>query len=135
MTNKVRVDTKKLNSILKSVDGETLAVIIEIADAVVRDAKSLAPVDEGDLRDSIYRRTAKENNMPALSGDVNRVELPAPETPLSVSIGPSVDYGIVIELGSTTHSARPYLSPAFRKHASRIESYRRKFGKAVGDGK
>jgi hypothetical protein len=134
MTNKVRVDTRKLNSILKSVDGDTLGVIVEIAGDVVKDAKALAPVDEGNLRDGIYFRTAKENRMPPLSGDVNRVELPAPETPLSVSIGPSVDYGIVIELGSTTHSAQPYLSPAFRKHASRIESYRRKFGKAAGDG-
>lgn len=132
--NKVTVDTKKLKNILEAVDANTLGVIVEIAGDVVKDAKVLAPYDEGNLRDGIYYRTATENNMPALAGDVKRVELPAPPTPLSVSIGPSVDYGIVQELGSTTHSAQPYMTPAFKKNAGQIEKYRKKFGKAVGDG-
>lgn len=133
MANKVKVDTRKLDQILGSVDGAVAEVIGEWADDVVADAKALAPVDKGDLRQSIYKRTLSENDVPAVGAGIARVELPEPKTLLSVTIGPSVVHGIHQELGTSKLSAQPYLAPAFKKNAAKLPVA--KLGKAISHGK
>lgn len=66
---------------------------------VERSAKQAAPFKTGNLKNSIGTD---------FSGD------------LSATIGPSADYGIYLELGTSKMSPRPYLGPAFDQHAPRL---------------
>lgn len=67
--------------------------------AVEASAKQKCPVRTGTLRRSIHT---------VLAGDG-----------LSATVGPSVEYGIYVELGTRHRTARPYLRPAFELEAPR----------------
>lgn len=132
--NKVKVDTKVLDKIMRNVDGDTLEVVEQIGADIVAEAKNLAPVDEGDLRDSIYMRTQTENNRPNVSAESGNFDLPAPKDKLSVTVGPSVMHGIYQELGTSKMAAQPYMAPAAAKVKQNMGRYNKAFGKAVSGG-
>lgn len=69
-------------------------IIAKTAFDVVATAQQLAPVEFGVLKASI-------------SADIDG---------LSFEAGPSVEYGIYQELGTSEMSAQPYLGPAFDRH-------------------
>jgi HK97 gp10 family phage protein len=66
------------------------------------DAKQLAPVDTGNLRNSI----STEVNRGGLGGEV----------------GPTAEYGIYQEYGTSTQSGTPYMGPAFDRRAPALEA-------------
>ena len=134
MTSKVVVNTKKLNSILKSVDGDVGKVIRSMGFAVERKAKMLAPVDTGALRSSIYTRTPDGHQMPDVATDSARVPLPKSKSKIGVTVGPSVEYGVFVEFGTTTKAAQPYLTPAIRDVTINFEHFAGDLGKAVSGG-
>jgi HK97 gp10 family phage protein len=72
-------------------------IIAKTALDVVATSQQLAPVDLGILKSSI-------------SADIDG---------LSFEAGPSVEYGIYQELGTSEMGAQPYLGPAFDRHAPR----------------
>lgn len=78
----------------------SLAVRKTAAD-VERDAKINAPVDTGALKNSIGT---------TLTGDGRHGSMTA-------TIGPTVNYGIFVELGTSKMGAQPYLFPAADRHA------------------
>lgn len=133
MSNRVRVDTRRLDAILRKVDGNTLKVVEDIGAAVVEEAKRLAPVEEGDLRDSIYMRTPAENNRPSVDAESGNFDLPAPVDEMSVTVGPSVMHGIYQEFGTSKMAAQPYMAPAAAKVKQAIGNYNRAFGEAISD--
>lgn len=98
----VTFDTSALNAVVADL-GKAPARIVPLARRVVvkaaadmeRDAKAFAPVDTGALRNSIGT---------SLSG-------------LSAEIGPTVNYGAFVELGTSRMGPRAYLGPAFDRHA------------------
>ncbi|MDP9820386.1 HK97-gp10 family putative phage morphogenesis protein [Nocardioides massiliensis] len=65
------------------------------------DAKVLAPVDTGALRGSISSTTTGD-------GRYGHTE---------AEIGPTVDYGIYVEWGTSVQPGQPYLGPAFDRRA------------------
>lgn len=134
MSVKTKVDTTKLNNIIKHSDGNTAEVVHTIGLAVVAEAQVLAPKDTGALAASIYMRTRNTNDMPGIATDVVRVELPEPKTKTSVTVGPSVEYGIVQELGSVKQSAQPHLLPAINRIAKNLKQYAKQMGKTITDG-
>lgn len=71
---------------------------------IERDAKILAPVDTGNLRASI-------------GSDIT-------ETATSVTgeVGPTAEYGIYQEHGTSTQAPQPYMGPAFDRNAPAIEA-------------
>lgn len=72
-----------------------------------------APVDTGALRASIYTRIgSRQSNF---TPGPNSVPLPEPENDDTAHVGPSVEYGIYQELGTSIMSAQPYLTPAVRE--------------------
>lgn len=71
-------------------------VVRKVSQGIVRDAKTLAPVDTGNLRNSISATVTGD-------GRTNR---------MSAEIGPTAHYGIYLELGTSKMSPRPYLFPA-----------------------
>lgn len=108
----VEVDTSKLNRILRSVDGDMADVVATVGFAIERVAKTLAPVDTGALHDSIYTKTKAGGRQPSQRAGVVYVDLPEPHSQLQVIVGPTVSYGIFLELGTGTQAAQPYLTPA-----------------------
>lgn len=79
---------------------------------IERDAKTLAPVDTGNLRSSISHEISG-------GGDV-----------IESVIGPTAYYGIFVELGTARMAPQPFMSPAFDRNASAIEQV---FGQ-IADG-
>lgn len=61
------------------------------------DAKALAPVDTGDLRESISTTIVGDGRSGVMAAE----------------IGPTVEYGIFQEYGTSTQSGTPYMGPAF----------------------
>lgn len=78
--------------------GARAATLLRVAGhSIERDAKASAPVDTGALRGSISTTTAGDGR----SGS------------MSVEVGPTVEYGAYVELGTSRMGAQPYLAPAF----------------------
>lgn len=82
-------------------------------------AKQNAPVDTAALENSIYTATKNDSNYDtatstALGKNPDAHILPEvrPTDDLTAVVGPSVDYGLVVEMGSHKKGARPYLGPA-----------------------
>jgi hypothetical protein len=132
--NSVKMNTRKLDLIMKNLPKAVLAVEEKIGAEVVAVAKELAPVDEGALRASIYMRTPSRNDRPNVSTESGDFSLPEPEDRMSVVVGPSVGHGIWQELGTSKMAAQPYLAPAVRKVRSNLSKFHKDFGRALGDG-
>lgn len=73
------------------------AVLRTAAYGIQADAQALAPVDTGTLRASIST---------TLTGDGRGGTMTA-------EIGPTVEYGIYQEYGTSTQPGQPYMAPAF----------------------
>lgn len=80
------------------------AVLRKTAFDIEADAKALAPVDTGALRASIST---------TVTGDGRNGSMTA-------EIGPTVEYGVFQEFGTSTQPGQPYLGPAYDR---RIEGY------------
>lgn len=73
---------------------EAAGIFIEVQ------AKKNSPVDTGNLRNSITHET--EGN--------------------TTNIGSNVEYAPYVEMGTSRHSAQPFLAPAINDNLSKIES-------------
>lgn len=69
----------------------------KIGNDVAEDARRMAPVDTGTLRDSID------------------AEVSGSGTEIVVRVGSNVDYAVYVEMGTSEQSAQPYLRPAVTK--------------------
>jgi len=69
--------------------------VLEAAEIIGEEARRLAPVDEGDLRQSIVSEISTSTRTRAVA-----------ET------GPTVEYGISVEYGTHDTPAQPFLRPA-----------------------
>lgn len=74
----------------------------KVAADIERDAKILAPVDTGDL----------ENSVSTTISDAG----------MTAEIGPTVDYAIYQELGTSTQPPQAFLGPASDRHIPSLES-------------
>lgn len=117
----VTVDTTKLDSILKHLDGNMANAVAKAAFAVEAEAKLNAPVDTGALRASIYtslhnggRGSQAMAQARSLRPEAVTEALPTPRTGNTAYVGPSVEYGAEVELGSARRPGTPYLQPAVR---------------------
>jgi HK97 gp10 family phage protein len=96
----VRVVSNRLPSIPAAARAQIAGSVSKHAHDIVAAAQAKAPVRTGTLRRSIHAVIA--------------------ESGLSAQIGPSVEYGIFVELGSRGRAARPFLRPAFELVAPRF---------------
>lgn len=75
------------------------AIVSKTALDVERDAKTLAPVRTGNLRNSIGTDSSGSNAY------VTRR-----------TIGPTANYGLFVELGTSRMAPRPFMKPALDRH-------------------
>jgi HK97 gp10 family phage protein len=94
---------EELNEALRDVGDSVTGIIVRQAaeagaNVIAEEAQRLAPVDEGDLRDSIKAKPRRIQQGRA-----------------QFEIGPGGDawYGKLVELGTEKMPAKPYLRPAF----------------------
>lgn len=80
-----------------------IRVTEKVAADITRDAKMGAPVDTGNLKNSIGWDMTNRN------GEVG------------AEIGPTANYGGYVEFGTSNAAAQPYLSPAFKRHVPNYE--------------
>lgn len=128
-----------LEEMIRNLDGNTHDAVAQIAFAVEGRAKINAPVDTGALRASIYvsmkrveggdvaMRTAA-----SLRPEAVITPLPVPRDDHTAYVGPSVEYGEPVELGSTRRAGTPYLQPALRATEGDAKEY---LAKAISNGK
>lgn len=90
-----------LNNAQQRVGSRGAAVVRSTTAKIVRSAKINAPVDTGNLRASISS---------TITGDGRNGTMRA-------EIGPTAEYGIYPEVGTSRMAARPYLYPAVDQHA------------------
>lgn len=121
-TSSVTIDTRALNDILKNLDGNVADAVAKAGFAVEARAKIKAPVDTGALQASIYTSLKKggagDTAMAAARArnpEVNVDALPTPPNDHTAYIGPSVEYGQDVELGTNSRPGTPYLQPAMRE--------------------
>ena len=74
--------------------------------AIEADAKTLAPVDTGALMGSVSTTLVGDGRSGAMSAE----------------IGPTVEYGVFQELGTSVQAAQPYMAPAFDRQIPGFES-------------
>lgn len=78
------------------------AILRKTALDIEADAKELAPVDTGDLQNSIST---------TITGDGRHGSM-------SAEIGPTVEYGIYQEYGTSRMAAQPYMGPAYDRRVA-----------------
>lgn len=115
------VDTDRLSRILRNLPGNRRLAVKKTALRVETYAKLKAPVDTGALSSSIYMWMGDEAaQLPAVEGDAERVALPKPVDADTAHVGPSVEYGLYVELGTERMGAQPYLLPAVNQAADEL---------------
>jgi HK97 gp10 family phage protein len=94
-TIEVRLDTRKLDSLILALGGRAQRVVRALALDVEARAKAKAPVDTGNLRRSYHTE-------------------PDPSDPagLTVLVGTNVGYAAFVEFGTSRMAPRPHLIPA-----------------------
>lgn len=96
----------KIPEFNRRLDKAVNKLLANIGTTVAGDATLIAPIDTGNLANSIDYRTDERAS--------------------SVSVGTPVEYGIYQELGTSRHRAQPYIVPAFQQTMPKLEEMARK---------
>lgn len=104
-TGDLRGLSVRLTGSSERVGARAATVVRTVSSLIVRDAKLFAPVDTGYLRSSIGDEILGDGH----SGRITAI------------IGPTADYGIYQELGTSRMPPNPFLFPAFDRHTGSIE--------------
>lgn len=123
---------KRMNAIPEAVRKAALPAIQKSAEEIAATMRSLAPKEEGDLRDSI-EITGPGQTTPAYSQPGGSQVVP--ENSFAITVGnEDVRYPHLQEYGTTRHPAQPFFWPAYRMNRKRAESrIKRAISKAVKD--
>lgn len=100
-TSQVRALGSRIASAGPRIGGRAAAALRKTAMDIEADAKALAPVDTGNLQNSISA---------AITGDGRFGSMTA-------EIGPTAEYGIYQEFGTSVMGAQPFMGPAFDRRA------------------
>jgi HK97 gp10 family phage protein len=96
--NKVAVD---LSTAGGRVGAGTALVVRKTAADIERDGKAFAPVDTGNLRNSISTNVIGDGRSATIEAE----------------IGPTANYGAFVEYGTTRQAPAAYMGPALDRHS------------------
>lgn len=109
----VRIDTSDLDALAARlgasglrIGAATAAALRKTAYGIERSAKANAPVDTGALRNSISTSFAGDGRSGAMAAE----------------IGPTVDYGIYVEFGTSRMAGQPFMGPAYDANVPQLEA-------------
>lgn len=105
------IDLSELNTLVADMRKVPLRAAPKVGRAVrktaldiERDAKIIAPVDTGNLRNSISTQIVDSRDA------------------IEAVIGPTAEYGIYVEAGTSSMGPQPYMGPAFDRNVSALET-------------
>ena len=142
MSNKLKLDTKEVDRIMKKLDVNVDAVIRRAAFQIEGEAKKKAPYETTALRNSIYVETkagafsgghqssystvaGNAAQHAASAGNAAKTEkIPAPTKLGHAHVGPCMDYAAYVEYPGHVRKGgeRPYLTPPAEEVAHRYNS-------------
>ena len=122
---KIKLDTEKLDRIVKRLDSNVKDILSSIAFDIEGDAKQMAPRKLGALINSIHTNIkggggSKPGNT-SMRPNAVVTPLPTPTGKIIAIVGSGIDYAIYQELGTHKMSAQPFLLPAGEKNLSKIQ--------------
>ena len=95
----------------EGIEEQSETILTKTGADITRDAKSLAPVDTSNLKNSI-----------SMTG-----------SGLQREVSPTAEYGIFQELGTSTQPAQPYLTPALeRNQPGMVQAFEQLVGGVAG---
>lgn len=122
MPKSTELDTSKLDSILRNLEGNVADKIAKAGFAVEGRAKIKVPVDTGATRASIYTSLQSGDRSDDAMADasarrpgVELEPLPKPSDSHTAYVGPTTEYAAELEFGAANRAAQPYLVPAVRE--------------------
>jgi HK97 gp10 family phage protein len=96
---------RKFGNIAKGSDIGTIRGVLDTAIILTAQAKALAPVDKGQLKNSIgYNAGGRDTASPALETQ--------PKSKKQAVVGSNLEYAVYQEFGTKYQPAQPYLRPA-----------------------
>lgn len=117
----MKIDTSELDQVGRDivrnagrVGARASAAFRKTIHDIERDAKTAAPVDTGALKNSISSEITGDGRSGTMAGEV----------------GPTVDYGLWQEIGTSRMPPQPYLAPAFDR---RIDPFTRAIAQIGGE--
>lgn len=124
--------SRRLSAIPKRVKQAVQPALRQSGEELVRTMRQLAPVDTGDLHDSI-KYTMPGNSTPPYSQPGG--SMTASENEVLVTVGNTdVRYPHLVEYGTANAAAQPFFWPAFRLKRKRVTNrIKRAIRKAVKD--
>lgn len=121
---------RRLAAIPQAVRDAVKPALVKSADEIAAGARQFAPIDEGDLRDSIVV-TPPGGTTPPYSqpGGSHKV----PDNAVAITVGnTAVRYAHLVEYGTRQAGAQPFFWPAYRLFRRRAANrIKRAIGKAV----
>jgi HK97 gp10 family phage protein len=129
--SKVVIDTEKLDALVIKFPEMVDKAIRATAFDVEANAKSMAAVDTGAMRASIFTKTHSSNGFEDAGGEAlghnNDAEIndPTPATPplMTAYVAPGVNYAYFQEFGTGKMAAHPFMTPAVEKADEAFEKY------------
>lgn len=118
---------RQLRDLGRSVDRRaTLRALTAGGEVIAERARSLVPVESGQLRDSIAVGTELRHFGPvARGGVIGQAGIPVSGSGINVYVGPSSPdgfYGHMVEFGTIFAAARPFMRPALDRSLSEAEA-------------
>ena len=127
----VKIDTEKLDLLVAQFPTMVDKAIRATAFDVQGNAQSMAAVDTGAMRASIFTKTHSSNGFEDAGGEAlghnNEVEIDDPtptDCPLMTAyIAPGVNYAYFQEFGTSKMAAHPFMTPAIEKADEDFDKY------------
>ena len=109
----IEIDYIKLLDLDKAIESLIDGGLLKTSVKVVSEAKNLAPVDGGQLRNSVMYKLANNNTAGLNDSSGDKAE-PITGTPKkgTAFVGSNTEYTIYLEYGTRTQPAQPFLRPA-----------------------
>lgn len=125
---------KRMRAIPRAARAAVEPALVKSADEVAGVMRGLAPVEDGDLRDSIAV-TGPGQSTPPYSQPGGSMTVP--ENAAAITAGNTdVRYPHLQEFGTTFHAAQPFFWPGFRLGRKRaLTRIKRAIGKAIREAK
>lgn len=111
----VKIEKSKLTNIIEDSESNADKMVRSLALQVEALAKIYSPKDTGANANSIYTKTYKNEE----SNGYGDSELPMAEHKQAF-VGPTMEYSEILEVGSSTHTAQPYMVPALNAVKNRV---------------
>jgi HK97 gp10 family phage protein len=125
--NKVHLDTRELDRIAKQTGMRSEDVMRDLAFLMEAEMKQRAAYETGAMRGSVYTVTQKSDGYSKAAAeakeknpDVETAPHPTPSGKVIANVGPSVEYAIHNEFGTSKMAAHPFVIPAAEEVGNKL---------------